>query len=77
MLKIVTKKLIPPKIDLTPAKWRLKIAKSTELPLWNKIFLRGGYTVHPVPAPFLVNILINISISAGGNNQNLKLFNRG
>jgi hypothetical protein len=33
ILKIVHKKLIPPKIDLTPAKCKLKIAISTEEPL--------------------------------------------
>jgi hypothetical protein len=30
---IVVKKLILPKIEETPAKWSLKIAKSTEIPL--------------------------------------------
>lgn len=32
ILIIVTIKFIAPKIDETPAKWRLKIAKSTEAP---------------------------------------------
>jgi len=32
MLKIVTIKLIEPKIELVPARWKLKIAKSTEGP---------------------------------------------
>jgi len=33
ILKIVVRKLIPPKIELTPAKCKLKIAKSTDAPL--------------------------------------------
>lgn len=33
MLKMVQRKLIPPRIDLTPARWSLKIVKSTEDPL--------------------------------------------
>jgi hypothetical protein len=34
MLKIVTIKLIAPKIELVPDKWKLNIAKSTEGPEW-------------------------------------------
>jgi hypothetical protein len=34
-LKIVTIKLIDPKIEDTPDKCKLKIAKSTEGPEWN------------------------------------------
>jgi len=34
LLKQVVIKLIPPKIEDTPAIWRLKIAMSTELPKW-------------------------------------------
>jgi len=34
-------KLIPPKIELTPAQWRLKIDKSTLLPGWPRV-LKGG-----------------------------------
>jgi hypothetical protein len=32
ILKIVTIKLIDPKIELVPERWKLKIAKSTEGP---------------------------------------------
>lgn len=35
-------KLIAPKIDDTPAKWREKIDKSTEAPLWARIDDKGG-----------------------------------
>lgn len=48
---IVVKKLILPRIEEIPARWRLKIAKSTEIPLWYLESDRGGYTVHPVPTP--------------------------
>jgi hypothetical protein len=34
MFKIVTIKLIAPKIEEIPDKWRLKIAKSTAGPEW-------------------------------------------
>jgi len=39
---IVVKKLILPKIEEIPARWRLKIAKSTEIPLWNLESDKGG-----------------------------------
>jgi hypothetical protein len=38
----VTIKLIPPKIEETPARCRLKIAKSTEEPLCPKTLDKGG-----------------------------------
>jgi hypothetical protein len=37
----------------------------------------GGYTVHPVPAPFSTAAEDRSNVRAGGNNQNLMLFNRG
>jgi hypothetical protein len=39
---MVVMKLILPKIDEIPARWRLKIAKSTEIPEWNLESDRGG-----------------------------------
>jgi hypothetical protein len=44
-------KLIAPRIDEIPAICKLIIAQSTEPPGCPKILLKGGYTVHPVPAP--------------------------
>jgi len=41
-LFIVHKKLIDPAMDLTPAKWRLKMIISTELEECPKNLLRGG-----------------------------------
>ena len=38
---------------------------------------RGGYTVHPVPAPFSTAADLISIISDGGKSQNLRLFNRG
>jgi hypothetical protein len=42
MLITVVIKLIDPKIDEMPAKWRLKIAMSTPGELWNRLSDRGG-----------------------------------
>jgi hypothetical protein len=39
---IVVMKLIAPKIDLTPARCSLKIAKSTETPEWCNPLDNGG-----------------------------------
>jgi len=70
-------KFTAPKIDLTPAKCSEKIAKSTEAPAWAIFLDKGGYTVHPVPAPLSTKDLINNIIKAGIKNQNLMLFIRG
>lgn len=75
-LKVLIK-LIAPKIEEIPAKWREKIAKSTDLPAWATFLDNGGYTVHPVPAPLSTRALVNRRTSAGSKNQNLILFNRG
>jgi hypothetical protein len=77
MLITVVIKFTAPKIEDAPAKWREKIAKSTEGPACAMFLARGGYTVHPVPAPFSTAAEDSRSISAGGSNQNLILFNRG
>lgn len=74
---IVEMKLIAPRIDEIPAKWRLKIAMSTEAPLWAILEDNGGYTVHPVPAPLSITLLIIKNVIEGGRSQNLMLFNRG
>jgi len=42
MLKIVVIKLTVPKIEETPARCKLKIAKSTEPPEWNPMPDNGG-----------------------------------
>jgi len=74
---IVTIKLIAPKIDETPAKCKLKIAKSTAPPECARIPDNGGYTVHPEPTPASTSEDDSSKIKAGGNNQKLMLFNRG
>lgn len=66
-----------PKIDETPAKWSLKIVRSTEAPEWAIEEERGGYTVHPVPAPLSTIPPISNNVKAGGRSQNLILFIRG
>lgn len=42
MLMIVVMKLIAPRIDDTPAKWREKMVKSTEGPAWARLPASGG-----------------------------------
>jgi len=74
---IVVIKLIDPRIEEIPAKCREKIAKSTAPPLWEILFDKGGYTVHPVPAPDSTIEDLVKRISEGGKSQNLMLFIRG
>jgi hypothetical protein len=76
-LIIVVIKLIAPKIDLAPAKCNLKIDKSTDAPAWAIPLAKGGYTVHPVPAPLSTKPPDKRSIKEGGSSQNLILFIRG
>ena len=77
LLKIVVMKLIAPRIDEAPDRCKLKIAKSTEGPEWNSIDDKGGYTVHPVPAPASTSDELTSNNNDGGSNQNEMLFNRG
>lgn len=77
ILIIVVIKLIDPKIDEAPAKWREKMAKSTDGPEWARFLESGGYTVQPVPAPFSTAADDTRRINDGGINQNLRLFIRG
>lgn len=77
ILIIVVMKLIAPRIEETPAKWREKMVKSTDAPEWNRWVDRGGYTVQPVPDPESENEDINSKDRDGGNNQKLILFIRG
>lgn len=77
MLIIVVIKLTAPRIEETPARWREKMERSTEPPAWAVALERGGYTVHPVPAPLSTILPDNNSVREGGSNQNLMLFRRG
>jgi len=70
-------KLTAPKIDEIPARCKLKIVKSTEAPECPNEDERGGYTVHPVPAPLSIRDPDNNNIRDGGRSQNLMLFIRG
>ena len=74
---IVVIKLADPMIDDAPARCNEKIAKSTDDPAWVILAAKGGYTVHPVPAPVSTAADVVSIINAGGNNQNLMLFIRG
>ena len=42
MLIMVVIKLIAPRIEETPARWREKMAKSTEAPAWARLPAKGG-----------------------------------
>jgi|TARA_R110002050_G_scaffold120133_1_gene238051 hypothetical protein len=77
ILKIVDMKFIAPNNEDTPAKCKLKIAKSTAPPEWNSAFDSGGYTVHPVPTPCSTKAELSNSVKDGTNNQNEILFNLG
>ena len=77
LLKIVTMKLIAPRIDPAPERWRLKIARSTEGPEWAWMLESGGYTVHPVPAPPSTRADVRRRSSDGGRSQKEMLFLRG
>lgn len=74
---IVVKKLILPKMEEIPATWRLKIARSTEIPLWNLESDRGGQTVHPVPTPASKIEERRRNVNDGIKSQNERLFIRG
>lgn len=77
MFITVVIKLTAPRIDEAPARCSEKIARSTDGPAWARFLDRGGYTVHPVPAPFSTAADDTSRISDGGSSQNLKLLSRG
>jgi len=77
MLIMVVIKFTAPRIEDAPAKCKLKIDKSTEAPAWAIPAAKGGYTVHPVPAPLSTSPPVRSRIREGGSNQNLILFIRG
>ena len=77
MLMAVVMKLIAPRIEETPAKCREKMARSTEAPAWARLPARGGYTVHPVPAPASTVEEASRRRKEGGRSQKLMLFMRG
>lgn len=39
---MVVMKLMAPRIEETPARWREKIVRSTEAPAWARLPARGG-----------------------------------
>ena len=77
MLITVVIKLMAPRIEETPAKWREKILRSTEAPACAWPPDNGGYTVQPVPAPLSTMLPESKSINEGGRSQKLMLFIRG
>jgi hypothetical protein len=77
MFITVVIKFTAPKIEEAPAKCSEKMAISTEGPACARFLDNGGYTVHPVPAPFSTAAEEISKINDGGSNQNLRLFSRG
>lgn len=77
ILITVVIKFTAPRIDEAPARCREKMAKSTDGPAWARFLANGGYTVHPVPAPFSTAADDRRRIRDGGRSQNLMLFSRG
>lgn len=53
------------------------MVRSTEAPAWARLPAKGGYTVHPVPAPASTIDDAKRSKNDGGSNQKLMLFIRG
>jgi len=77
MFIMVVIKLMEARIDEAPAKCKENIARSTDPPAWAILLERGGYIVHPVPAPLSTLAEASSKIKEGGTNQNLILFIRG
>ncbi len=77
ILMTVEIKFTAPRIEEAPAKCKEKIAGSTDGPAWAIFLANGGYTVHPVPAPFSTAAEESSSIRDGGSSQNLMLLSRG
>lgn len=77
ILTIVVIKLIAPKIEEIPARCSEKIVRSTDAPACARLPARGGYTVHPVPAPASTIDEASRSKKEGGRSQKLILFIRG
>jgi len=77
IFKTVTIKVIEPNIEDTPAKCKLKIAHSIDAPECEKTPDKGGYIVHPVPAPISTTDDHINKKKEGINNQKLILFKRG
>ena len=65
ILRTVVINLIEAIIDDAPARWREKIARSTDPPEWAVGPESGGYTVHPVPAPLSLAAEARRRINAG------------
>merc|ERR1711970_145176 len=76
ILEIVVMKLIDPRMEDTPAKWRDRIPKSTE-DLGCPRVERGGYKVQPVPIPDSRRVESSMRVREGGRSQKDKLFSRG
>jgi len=70
-------KFTAPRIEEAPARCKLKIDRSTDLPACARLAESGGYTVQPVPAPLSTRPPASSRDKEGGSNQKLMLFIRG
>ena len=77
MFSTVVMKFIAPNKLLIPDRCKANIVKSTLGPLWLWVSDKGGYKVHPVPAPFSIILANRNNTILGGSNQKLMLFNLG
>tara|TARA_B110000902_G_C14269027_1_gene572461 strand:+ start:1253 stop:1606 length:354 start_codon:yes stop_codon:yes gene_type:complete len=77
MFIIVVIKFIAPSKEEIPARCKLKITRSTEVPECPSKLDNGGYIVHPVPAPDSMNEEEIKKLNEVGNNQKLMLFSLG
>lgn len=73
MLMAVVMKLMAPRIEDTPSRWREKIARSTEAPVRARLPAKGGYMAYPVPDPASTADKASSSKKDGGSNQKLML----
>lgn len=73
MLIIVVIKLLAPKMEETPAKWSVKMVRSTEASACARS-LAKGLTVQPDPAPASTTEDASRSRNDGGISQRLILF---
>lgn len=73
MLIIIVMKLMAPRMEDTPAKWQEKFFRSMEAPAWARLPAKGGYMVHPVPAPASTIEEARRNRKDGGSSQELIL----
>lgn len=77
IVRMVLIKLMAPRMEESPARWRLNIVKSTFFRLWPRRSERGGYKVHPAPTRSSNIKAFSRAIKDGGRSQKLTLLSLG